>query len=394
MQTHHKPTTVTPAPGEYGKQRRLLGSAYVGTIVVASTVLLSTGLVPRIFSSADTTSQQGFLNLLAFVAAFELISLPFDLIGFKIESTHGRTRQSRPSYLADLARGIFVHALILTAVALSIEAAVNGAGTAGLLAAALALSLLLLWKQPGLASLYGKISFVASDDISDSYKHKKVPVYTAKVEESGFTGGIVGLPGAESIVIPEAWLSTLTKPELDTEIRRRLSVIRSQGRTRGVALALAFTMAGVWLASIITARAFSLALTTSAGLITMSLCFTLWSFAGLVTLPFWSRLGVYEADRLAVQDGISEELLEETISKINKNLEDESSRTPVVETIYHPVPTVINRLIQLRSSATTTGAWQAARYAVVLSLVGLGLLGRAVHCNAGKPVLWGMPPSD
>ncbi|MBX9723333.1 MAG: hypothetical protein K2X81_18155 [Candidatus Obscuribacterales bacterium] len=48
----------------------------------------------------------------------------------------------------------------------------------------------------------------------------------------------------------------------------------------------------------------------------------------------------------------------------------------------------------LESAARKRGAWHLARYAIWLSLAGLGLLGRAVHCNAGKPDLWCMLPAD
>jgi hypothetical protein len=38
--------------------------------------------------------------------------------------------------------------------------------------------------------------------------------------------------------------------------------------------------------------------------------------------------------------------------------------------------------------------WNVARAALVLSPCTLGLLSRAVHCNAGRPALWFFPPCD
>jgi len=39
-------------------------------------------------------------------------------------------------------------------------------------------------------------------------------------------------------------------------------------------------------------------------------------------------------------------------------------------------------------------AWHAARTALYLSWAGVGLLGRAVHCNLGRPEVWVFLPSD
>jgi hypothetical protein len=40
------------------------------------------------------------------------------------------------------------------------------------------------------------------------------------------------------------------------------------------------------------------------------------------------------------------------------------------------------------------GTWNAARTTVAISPAGLGLLGRAVHCNCGRPSLWVFLPID
>jgi hypothetical protein len=140
-----------------------------------------------------------------------------------------------------------------------------------------------------------------------------------------------------------------------------------------------------------------LPLNSFAGLVTLSAAFTLWSFLGLLVLPLFSHYGVYEADRLALACGVGQELLLEVIAKIDAELEDEQDRTVAVDTIFHPVPTIAYRLQALEQKQQINqgmAAWQAARYAVFLSAIGLGLLSRAVHCNAGKPELWAMLPAD
>jgi hypothetical protein len=71
----------------------------------------------------------------------------------------------------------------------------------------------------------------------------------------------------------------------------------------------------------------------------------------------------------------------------------ERERSSLVETIFHPVPSVQSRLRGPRSTGGH-GCWDAARTAVYVSAAGLGLLGRAVHCNCGRPSLWAFLPLD
>ncbi|CAN5281564.1 hypothetical protein BH10CYA1_BH10CYA1_46130 [soil metagenome] len=383
----------------YGRSRRWLGITYVGAIVLASLTILLSGTVTKVFGSQDSSSTTWFVNVFVFVAAYEVLALPFDVAGFAIERLHGRTDQKLHDYLISLVKAVTKHALLLTASAFAVTASVRSAGIPGLLIGSLALSVLLIWKQTELARLLSDISFhEPPQEILAAFPQNRtgvVPLVTARNSQHGFTGGVVGLPGAESIVIPEKWLSALSPLELWAEVTRRNAIVRSGGRTRGVGLAVGFTLSGILLSALTTQEFFFLSVGSSAGLVTMSLCFTLWSFVGLLTLPYPSRSGTYEADKLAADRGVSRDLLSQTLSKIDKDLEEEPTRTAIVEAVFHPVPTVINRLRRLDgSSAEITGAWHSARYAIVLSVIGLGLLGRAVHCNAGKPELWGMLPAD
>jgi len=399
METHFDSSEETTYAVGYGQSRRWLGIVYVGTIVLACVTMLSSGTVTKLFGSQDSSSATWFGNIFVFVAAYEIFALPFDVAGFTIERLYRRTDQRLFDYLVELGRSAAKHAVLLIAFAFACTASVRLAGITGLFVSSLALSVLIIWKQAEVARLLSDISFhEPSQEILAAFPQNRtdtIPLVTARNAERGFTGGVVGLPGAESLVIPERWLSVLSRQELWAVVTRRNAIINSGGRTRGVILALGFTVLGVLLSAILTEKTFSLSVGSSAGLVTMSLCFTLWSFLGLLTLPYSSRLGTYEADKLAVELGVSRDLLNQTLSKIDKDLEDEPTRTPIVETIFHPVPTVINRLKKLdRSSGEITGAWHSARYAIVLSVIGLGLLGRAVHCNAGKPALWGMLPAD
>lgn len=384
----------------YGRMRRWLGIAYVGVVVSACSIVLAFGLAPTIFSASSQSMASLALNLSGAILLFSLCSLPFDIVGFNIERLYGRTASSLSAFLVKQVAAAFRHGVILLAMALIAASVSSVFGLPGLLISSVFLSCCLLAGQLTMAKFYGGFSCErAPDDVSRTAleKPRSLPLVLAQADERCFSGGIVGLPFFESIVIPKQWLVQFTPPQLSAELARRNLIVASGGRFRGVLLALVFTNIGVLLAALLTTGQFTLPLNSVAGLVTMSAAFTLWSFVGLLLLPLFSHYGVYEADRLALESGVDKELLLQVMAKIDADLEDEQERTVAVDTIFHPVPTIAYRLRALEQKQQTNqgmAAWQAARYTIFLSVIGLGLLGRAVHCNAGKPELWAMLPAD
>lgn len=62
-------------------------------------------------------------------------------------------------------------------------------------------------------------------------------------------------------------------------------------------------------------------------------------------------------------------------------------RPALVEAFFHPIPSVPTRLDGPRALGIF-GFWDSTRTAACLRFAGVGLLGRAVHCNCGRPLLW------
>jgi len=166
--------------------------------------------------------------------------------------------------------------------------------------------------------------------------------------------------------------------------------VQTGGWWRGRMLAIGFTLAGVALAVIVVGDR---RLATAEGIVSFSLVFTLWSFLGLLTLPTPSRRGVADVDQALLATGCRRDTMARTIEMLDDFQDRERQRSSLVEVIFHPVPSVQSRLRGPRA-AGTAGCWDAARSAVYLSAAGLGLLGRAVHCNCGRPSLWAFLPVD
>lgn len=379
--------------------RRWLGIGYVGMVTASCALILVFGIASKFFSTTSQPTTNLASELSCAILVFSLCSLPFDVVGFNIEKLYGRTSLTLQSFLLKQISAVFKYDLVLLAMALSLATVWANFGLFGLSVASVLLSLLLITTQLSFVRFYGGVlserapSGQLESALDGASPNHVVLVHT---DQRTFSGGIVGLPGFEKIVIPKWWIADFSAEQLRAALARRSLIITSGGRLRGVMLALVFTSIGLLLAASVTTLHFALPLNSAAGVVTMSALFTIWSFFGLLVLPQFSHAGVYEADRLALEAGMDKEVLLQAMVKIDGHLEDEQERSPAVDTIFHPVPTIAHRLSALASSSKCKqqGAWQTARYAVFLSVIGLSLLGRAVHCNAGKPELWAMLPAD
>jgi len=381
----------------YAASRRLLGIFYVGTIVVFSLVALTTNMAVQLLGKTDPSTGEWFKNVLVCTFAFEFASLVFDIAGFGIEKRFNRSTEPLRVYLWKWCRATFKHALLMLSLVFVLTAAFRIGSYFGLALAVILFSVLLISKQVEVARYLSDLEFdEPSQEMRATFLQNRpgtIGLVLARNTEFGFTGGIVGLPHAESLVIPQSWLYKLTSQELWAEITRRNAAVTCGSRNRGVYGAITFTTIGVLLSAFLTEHLLGQSPSTSAGIVNLSLVFTLWSFMGLLLLPFLSQRGVIEVDQKAMAKGVSKDLLRQTAEKIDAQMEDEKERSDTVQFIFHPIPTTKRRMSYVEHG-TMSGAWQVARYAVYLSIVGLGLLGRAVHCNAGKFELWSMLPAD
>ena len=137
---------------------------------------------------------------------------------------------------------------------------------------------------------------------------------------------------------------------------------------------------------------FGAGLTTVSGIVTTACWFTLWTFLGLLTLPTLSRNASLAVDRELRQRGAPSDWILSTTYTMDQLQDGEPTRPAIVETIFHPIPSVSRR--SPSESRVAVGAWNVARTTLFFSWGCLGFLARAVHCNVGRPELWMMLPSD
>ena len=377
--------TNTPSDGRvpgYGRARLWVGITAVGSIVTLATGALVAGLPAAVDTLVSPGLGSTLPALAAYAAAHAAIQLPFDLFGgYLLPAQYGRSGHGRLIFLGRLLRGVVVYAGVVFVGLVALLAGGRVGGVGGAVAAGAVLSFLLLWRRLAVARSIARLGVEPSaDPLSD---------VVVSSDDEGFTGGVLGVVRPRQSVLPARWQSSLTPQQLAyVRLRRQLAGTSGTWR-RGRALALAFTLSGIALSATMVG---SDRLGTAGGTVELSLWFTLWSFVGLLILPTVSRRGVAELDTYAHSAGVSEALAKATARALDAHQDDEPQRPALVETIFHPIPSVENR--DESAARHTLGAWDAARTAVYLGLAGGGLLGRAVHCNCGRPALWAFLPVD
>jgi hypothetical protein len=378
----------------YARARLWLGIYSVGTIVTLATLALVLG-APQVVHSSWSGSLGGALFLLGVVTLGLLF--PFDLLGgYLLPWEYQRSRENLASFLGRWLRGASLQACALVLGLTWLHLGARLAGPAGSIVAAWLGTQFLLMLQPSLARWVGRLEpgpqdlGAAAPALAFWGLQAERPVVFLEARDQAFSGGWAGLPGEEVLVLPEAWRE-LEPRGLAIQVARRLGVLRTGSRWRGVRLAQAWVVGGwaavLWLTGADVA--------TLPGLLHAWLAFQLWSFLGLLALPTPSRAGVLEADAFAVAQGVSPVALLELAGRLDVHQEDEPVRAPHIETVFHPIPSLATRQARLEDfRSSPRGAWQAARMALYLSWAVGGVLSRGVHCNLGRPELWVFLPSD
>ncbi len=380
----------------YARSRLWLGISGVGSIVLITLASLFSGAPYSVFSTSSEWTSSDLTSLLVFQSLCVVYLLPFDLLGgFVLPSIFGRQTSSVADFIRRWSQGVVLQSAMFVVVGLIILAAGRFGGRFAVILLIMIIAIGFIALQRRIAILMTRGQMVNADskvalamDRTRQWGLKPLPAIVVEHFDSGFTGGVVGLPYFESLILSRVWVDQLTSKQLSAAIARRLEAVNSGSRTRGILLALAWITSGFTIASHLPGAG----VTSIAELVMTCLGFTIWTFIGLLVLPTASRQAAYAIDREVIRCGVSSEILMETLKKLDRLQDDEPSRPSMIETIFHPVPSIENRIVSLDGGSPI--AWHSARMMLFLSWSCLGLLARAVHCNVGRPELWVMLPTD
>lgn len=347
----------------YARARLWVGITGVGTWVLLSLagILGQWGFRWQSHSAA--------LDLALWLLAFTVLQAPLDWLGGAY--LPGRFGRQRTSFAAWL-RGSLAMGVLWWLGAFGLFWVGQRFGLGGALLAMVGWMLLLVLGQEWLARLVSRLV--------PSGVHDNAVLVSAK--DPGFSGGWAGLGPTLRLWMPAHWPAELR----EVQIVRRQGVLHTGARTRGLLVAIAFNLAGLTVSYSLTPGA---GFASSGEYLHLVFGFTLWSFLGLLTLPSVTRSAVRLADHHAARHGVAWQHAAQALDRLQ---DDEPARSPWIERIFHPVPSLHSRLAS--SAPPSWGAWQAARLALYLGAAVPGLLARSVHCNAGRPELWVFYPAD
>ena len=389
----------------YARARLWTGIAGVGMWVVLSSVALASGAPGLLLDGVGGDAlgdARALAGLFLLVIAFRL---PLDVLGgLVLPRSFARPAPTLPGFALGWLRGVLVHAGLCVGSGVLLLAVGRQAGLLGALCVLVLLMVALLALQEPVARWIGGLRVASPQAEALRARFAAAGVEPPDVRwldtpDPAFSGGFCGL-GRRSLVLPTRWLRELDADEIALLARRRLDLEGDGLRLRGVALAASFNALGFALAATLPGAGVA----TLAELVTTAAGFTLWSFLGLLVLPTWSRWATFAADAGAVREtagaagaaGDERRRLVHLIEALDRSQDDEPERPRWVERIFHPVPSAASRVRALRAGgdAPRAGAWHLARTALYLSAACLGVLGRVVHCNAGRPALWVYLPAD
>ena len=350
------------------RRRLQLGITNIGFwVVAASGGLLFLGRArPNAINFSD-----GALVFAAAVAAQAV----FDFLGGRLLMPE---RPTMRTYLRSWSRGGLAHSLALTTVGVLSYTSfkLTGGFGASILVATAGLAL-------GRRLLLRAVAGVVAKAAPAEGESRLIATAT----DPAFTGGILGLGPTAQSLLPERWLASEFREDLSVESVRRQWQLDNGLPLRTVLVVLGWNLLGGWAGS----TAFELAARTPAEALVGYACWmTLWAFGGLLILPALSRPAVFAADRAALDAGHDPR---HWIARFPNLVGEDGSPSGAVQAIFYPIPSARWRLDRLATPVSGFIPGHLARGNLYYSWATLTLVGRAVHCNIGRPALWVFPPS-
>lgn len=363
----------------YEYSRLSLGILNVGFFVLICSLYFLLGIYIPIGKEVH------YFTIPSLIFFYILISLPFDIIGgYILPKAYGRAEGRLLDWLKVWAKGVIVQGLIMALSLASLLYVFRSFVSDWVRVFYIILiQLVFAFLQPQIAKMVG------------NYKEKFIKKSQLVWESSdrGFTGGVTI---AGTSVIPESYLKVFSKRQYDWLVQRRAILQRDPVNQLGALGAILFNTLG----GILVLKLNKLDFHSSSDLFTFVFGMTLWSFVGVIFLPYLSQKTALLLDRFTFSKPNSDASRQEVI-KAFQLLDDfqgaEPSRKPILQKIFHSLPSYEQRIQNLASkknSFNSLGAWHIARRALFLSWPFMGLLNRAVHCNIGRPDLWVLLPCE
>jgi len=387
------------SPLSFARRRLRLGITGVGSSVLFALALcvaawrdwLPLDASWRLATGVAGAPLSAFGLTLAVFWLHALLLLPLEHAGGRRAVRHV---PSLAAWFAAWLRGALVLSLLAAVSVAAVVAAGLAGGTRAAVMTTAGLALLLLSAQGVVARLVSRLPMhKLPQKLADEARQAgidAVDVHVVAADDEAFVGGWIGAL-RPNLWIPARWTDSDAEALRTVQWQRRAVQRRSGARMRGWWAAVLWPTIALWLTVSLVPFDWNDArlwlMLPAAG--------TLWSFVAVLVLPSRSRPAVYHADAEAARV-LGADATVRAMAQLDAWQDDEPERSELVETIFHPVPAVGNRERRLReeNAAPNRGGHQQTRLTLLSSLVTGSLLGRAVHCNIGRPSLWVVYPGD
>jgi len=360
---------MSPQQLTLARRRLWLGISNVGFWVLAA----GSGLY-WLTTAGKTTLDLRALATIGLVAL--ALQAVFDFIGGVAFMPEPRPTVSE--FLRRWFRGVLGHTLVLVSVGLLSYASFQFTG---------GFCLAILLATAGLALARRQLLRAIGGVPTKAIAHRGETIFTATATDPAFTGGLVGIGRRIKSLLPARWLETLPAAEVTAESSRRRWQSENGWPRRAFVLLLGWNLLGAYVGSLVFQWA---GRTPAEALLGHSCWMTLWAFGGLLLLPAPSRAAVFAADRASADSGHDPR---DWIARFPNLVGEDGNPDPRIQTIFYPIPSAALRLRQLEKGYLGFVPGNLARNNLYYSWATLTLLGRAVHCNVGRPELWVFPPS-
>jgi hypothetical protein len=316
-------------------------------------------------------------DLLKVLCGAVAVQSVFDFAGgsFLMPHDEGATRR----FFLPWVRGVITHSFLLCAsgVLCYLNFKLSGGCCPAVLASTLALFFLRRHVLRFVANVHTHMSSFAG-----------CTLFAANSSDPAFTGETCGVGRSAVILIPEHWKASLSDAQLKIAVQRRLWQIENNVPARALLSSVCWSLIGCKVGALVLGFA---GRSPQEAVLLQCLWMTLWAFLGLLVLPTFSRASVFGADHAAAAKGFD---VESWIRAFPSITGEDGDARKLVQRVFYPIPSTRERIHALSGEPKLPVLGNVARTNLFLSLATLTILGRCVHCNAGRPELWVFPPTD
>ncbi|MCI4668612.1 MAG: hypothetical protein MRZ79_10800 [Bacteroidia bacterium] len=322
-----------------------------------------------------------WFGLFLFWEGFLLLLFPFELAaGYFLEKQHGRQLGSFGKWFLSWLRGVSVLSLFFALHCAVLILLGNWGGLWAVAGWSFVWMLLLTGFRQYLARLMAPFKI-------DYESNRGRLLFYFDNPDRGFTGGISGISGQESIIMPAYWQKKWDSTVFDLQLSRRHGALNTGSHGSGVFGSILLHTGLFTLATFLSGNPGSF--------VSLILTFCIYSllaaFASIGIIPALNRRGTYQMDRWVFFKKVDGDIINKAIEN-SRRLQDDPGYP--LGSIFKPSASLDERNAIRRQGKDAKGAWHIASVWFYYAMLMGNVTARALPPNLGLPSRWGFTPME